>query len=55
MSCQVHSATSASQVYAQSAKQASAPKPQPQHKPDTVLLSKQAQAALDADHDGDSR
>ena len=54
MSLQISSTSSASQVYAQSAKQASAPPPQSQQKPDSVTLSKQAQSSLDVDHDGDS-
>jgi anti-sigma28 factor (negative regulator of flagellin synthesis) len=56
MSCQISSTGSASpanQVYAQNAKQASAP-PTQQQQPDSVSLSKQAQSSVDVDHDGDS-
>ena len=54
------SSSSAVAQYAQ-AQQAAKPPAKPQAKqtatqqPDTVKLSKQAQAAADVDHDGDSR
>jgi hypothetical protein len=49
MSCSVSSTSSAgaaSQVYAQSSKQASAPPPQAQQKSDSVTLSQQATTAI---------
>jgi hypothetical protein len=55
MSAQISPISSAaSQLYAQTTKQATPPQTPQQQKTDSVSLSPQAQSSGDVDHDGDS-